>query len=177
MSYAIVHDNRAIAQASAQTQKDDIPLIVLHVFSPQDYIAHDRSARKVDFVLRNLQDIRVSGWLDMHHNKSSRFFLQSNLSEMDIPLYTVTHESRTKIPEFVHDLLQQWKASHLFANMEYEVDELRRDIALCKIAKELGKVSCTFVHDRCIVPPGDVLTKEGRGYTVRARASYQVGEI
>ena len=85
---------------------------------------------------------------------------------MDIPLYTATHEPRAKIPEFVHDLLQQWKASHLFANMEYEVDELRRDIALSRIAKEHGKVSCTFVHDRCIVSPGEVTTKDGRGYTV-----------
>ncbi|EJF61171.1 hypothetical protein DICSQDRAFT_61271 [Dichomitus squalens LYAD-421 SS1] len=143
-----IRDNRAIAQASAQARKDSVPLIVLHVLSPQDYIAHDRSARKIDFVLRNLQIIR------------------SRLSELDIPLYTVSHEPRTKIPAFIHGLLQQWKASHLFANMEYEVDELRRDIALSGIARKHGKVSCTFLHDRCIVPPGEVTTKDGRGYTV-----------
>lgn len=54
----------------------------------------------------------------------------------------------------------------MFANIEYEVDELRRDINLCEIANEAGKVSCTFIHDRCIVSPGDVRTKNGRGYTV-----------
>ncbi|KAM5540439.1 hypothetical protein V8D89_005897 [Ganoderma adspersum] len=143
-----IQDNRAIAQASAQAQRDGVPLIALHVLSPQDYIAHDRGARRVDFVLRNLQIIR------------------SKLGEVDIPLYTVSHTSRTTIPTFIHNLLRQWKASHIFANMEYEVDELRRDIALCKIASEADKVSCTFVHDRCIVSPGDVRTKEGRAYTV-----------
>ncbi|KAI1795162.1 DNA photolyase, FAD-binding/Cryptochrome [Ganoderma leucocontextum] len=142
-----IRDNRAIAQASAQAQGDGVPLIALHILSPQDYVAHDRGARRIDFVLRNLQIIR------------------SKLGELDIPLYTVSHTPRTTIPAFIHDLLQQWKASHLFANMEYEVDELRRDIALCKIANEVGKVSCTFVHDRCIVAPGDVRTKDGRGYT------------
>lgn len=55
-----VRDNRAIAQASAQAQWNGVPLIALHVLSPQDYIAHDRGARRIDFVLRNLQIIRVS---------------------------------------------------------------------------------------------------------------------
>ncbi|PIL37080.1 hypothetical protein GSI_00772 [Ganoderma sinense ZZ0214-1] len=119
-----VRDNRALAQASAQAQRDGVPLIVLHVLSPQDYIAHDRGARRIDFVLRNLQVI----------------------SELDIPLYAVSRTPRTTIPAFVYDLLQQWKASHMFANIEYEVDELRRDIALCKIANETGKVYSPFLR-------------------------------
>ncbi|KAI0719630.1 DNA photolyase, FAD-binding/Cryptochrome [Cerioporus squamosus] len=109
-----IRDNRALAQASAQAQLDGVPLIVLHVLSPQDYVAHDRSARRIDFTLRNLQVIR---------------------------------------------------ASHLFANIEYEVDELRRDLAVCKLANERGKLGCLFVHDKCIVAPGDVRTKEGEVYS------------
>ncbi|RPD67238.1 hypothetical protein L227DRAFT_538252 [Lentinus tigrinus ALCF2SS1-6] len=143
-----IHDNRAIAQASAQAQHDGVHLIVLHVLSPQDYIAHDRSARRIDFTLRNLHVIRTE------------------LAKLNIPLYTVTHKPRTKIPAFVVDLLEKWKASHLFVNIEYEVDELRRDLAVCKLANERGKIACNFVHDKCIVAPGDVRTKEGRGYTV-----------
>ncbi|KAI0661061.1 DNA photolyase, FAD-binding/Cryptochrome [Cubamyces menziesii] len=143
-----IKDNRALAQASAQAQKDGIPLVVLFVLSPQDYIAHDRSARRIDFTLRNLRCIK------------------DDLDKLDIPLYTATHTPRKQIPSFVHDLLLQWNASHVFGNIEYEVDELRRDLALCQIAKKHGKIACTFVHDKCIVPPGDVRTKDGRGYTV-----------
>ncbi|KAI0677169.1 DNA photolyase, FAD-binding/Cryptochrome [Trametes maxima] len=143
-----IRDNRALAQASAQARKDGVPLITLFVLSPQDYAAHDRSPRRIDFTLRNLKCIK------------------DDLARLDVPLYTVSHTPRTKIPSFVYDLMTQWKASHIFGNIEYEVDELRRDLALCQIAKKQGKVVCTFVHDKCIVPPGDVRTKEGKGYTV-----------
>ncbi|RDX55540.1 hypothetical protein OH76DRAFT_748996 [Lentinus brumalis] len=148
LMHRAVRDNRALAQASAQAQLSGVPLVVLHVLSPQDYTAHDRSARRIDFTLRNLQVIRTE------------------LAKLDIPLYTVSHTPRNNIPAFVVELLQKWNVSHLFANIEYEVDELRRDLAVCKLATERTKVACTFVHDKCIVAPGDVRTKEGRGYTV-----------
>lgn len=64
-------------------------------------------------------------------------------------------------------LLGDWDATRLFANIEHEVDELRRDIRVCELARQGGKVECTFVNDKCIITPGKVLTKDGRGYTVR----------
>ncbi|KAL6309642.1 DNA photolyase [Sparassis latifolia] len=143
-----INDNRALALASAQAQKDNVPLLTLFVFSPQDYIAHDRSARRIDFTIRNLQHIK------------------SSLEHLQIPLYTTTHSPRTAIPSHILSLLNEWNATHLFANIEYELDELRRDINVCELAKKGGKVACTFVHDKCIIPPGDVRTKDGRGYTV-----------
>ena len=56
-----VRDNGALSRASALAQAESQSLIVLFVLSPQDYIAHDRSARRVDFVLRNLVHIKVRG--------------------------------------------------------------------------------------------------------------------
>ena len=55
----VVDDNRALSQASKRAREADVPLIVLFVISPQDYVAHDRGPRKIDFVLRNLKSIRV----------------------------------------------------------------------------------------------------------------------
>ena len=63
-------------------------------------------------------------------------------------------------------ILDGWSAKQLFANIEYEVDELRRDIRLCELACQRGTVKCTFVHDKCIIVPGTVKTKEDRGYSV-----------
>ncbi|KAI0832344.1 DNA photolyase, FAD-binding/Cryptochrome [Trametes gibbosa] len=143
-----IRDNRALAQASAQAHRDAVPLLVLFVFSPQDYAAHDRSARRINFTLRNLE------------------FIRNALARLNIPLYTISHKPRTYIPGFIHDLLLHWKASHIFSNIEYEVDELRRDIALCQIAKKHSSIVCNFVHDKCVLQPGDVRTKDGRGYTV-----------
>ena len=162
-----VRDNRAISQASAQAQRDGVPLIVLHVFSPQDYIAHDRGARRIDFTLRNLAVLRVSiGFHELALPDLDSHGLEAELAKLNIPLYTVSHSPRTKIPAYIVELLGQWKASHLFANIEYEVDELRRDIAVSELANKQGNLACEFVHDKCIIAPGDVRTKEGRGYTV-----------
>ena len=52
-------DNRALALASAEAQKTKKPLVVIYVISPQDYAAHDRGARRIDFMLRNLRIIKV----------------------------------------------------------------------------------------------------------------------
>lgn len=58
-SFILVYDNRALAQASAQAIEDHVPLLVLFVLSPQDFVAHDRSPRRIDFTLRNLCILRV----------------------------------------------------------------------------------------------------------------------
>ena len=61
------HDNRALSLASACAKAEGIPLLTLFVLSPQDYIAHDRSARRIDFTLRNLAEIKVSV-VFVHHD-------------------------------------------------------------------------------------------------------------
>jgi hypothetical protein len=127
--------------------KDKIPLIVLFIISPQDYIAHNRSARRVDFTLRNLATIKA------------------NLATLHIPLHTVTHTPRRTLPNFVVSLLCTFNATRLYANIEYEVDELRRDIRICELAKLHG-VKPVFYHDKCIIEPGLVKTQEGKTYTV-----------
>lgn len=147
MELILVEDNRALAQASMQAIKDKIPLIVMFVLSPQDYIAHDRSARRIDFTLRNLDIIKAS------------------LACLHIPLHTVTHTHRKTLPNSVLSLLRTFNATRLYANIEYEVDELRRDIKVCELARLQG-VKSIFWHDKCIIEPGVVKTKEGKTYTV-----------
>lgn len=98
--------------------------------------------------------------------------MQSTLAEKHIPLYTTSHSLRATLPDYVLSLMKKWKATRLFANMEYEVDELRRDLKLSELAKKDGGITCTFVHDRCIIAPGEVLTKDGRGYTVLIARQY-----
>ncbi|KAG2141806.1 DNA photolyase, FAD-binding/Cryptochrome [Suillus bovinus] len=142
-----ISDNKALALASAQAVEDQIPLVVLHVLSPQDYIAHDRSKARIDFVLRNL------------------FRVKDELAKLNIPLYTITHTPRKTVPNRVISILQTLQATRLFANIEYEVDELRRDIEVCSLAQNVG-IRPMYVHDRCIVEPGIVKTKDGRVYTV-----------
>ncbi|KAG2116073.1 DNA photolyase, FAD-binding/Cryptochrome [Suillus discolor] len=142
-----ISDNRALALASAQAVEDQVPLVVLHVLSPQDYIAHDRSKTRIDFVLRNLSRVK------------------DELAKLNIPLYTLTHTPRKSVPTRVISVLQTLQSTRLFANFEYEVDELRRDTEVCSLAQNAG-IRPTYVHDRCIIEPGVVETKDGRTYTV-----------
>lgn len=55
----LVVDNKALSLASSQAKRDKIPLLTLFVISPQDYEAHDRASRRIDFMLRNLSILKV----------------------------------------------------------------------------------------------------------------------
>ncbi|KAJ6515767.1 FAD binding domain of DNA photolyase-domain-containing protein [Mycena sanguinolenta] len=140
-------DNRALSLASAHAKKTDVPLVVLFILSPQDYKAHDRSPRRIDFTLRNLALIKTS------------------LGKKHIPLHTITEPTRRAIPQVVLSFLEDFGASAIYANIEYEVDELRRDTQICKAAQAKG-ISAIFAHDKCVVEPGAVLTKENKTYAV-----------
>lgn len=142
-----IEDNRAFHAASKQAKSDDIPLIVLFVISPQDYKAHDRGPRRIDFMLRNLK------------------VLKKQLDQMHIPLHTIVVKPRKIIPEQVINMLQSWNCTRLYANISYEVDELRRDIGTHDIGKA-NNIKCEFIQDKLIINPGVLKTKEGKAYTV-----------
>ncbi|KIY74171.1 hypothetical protein CYLTODRAFT_340648 [Cylindrobasidium torrendii FP15055 ss-10] len=142
-----VSDNRALSLASDQAQTNGVPLVVLFTISPQDYQAHDRAARRIDFVLRNLKCI------------------QSKLDELNIPLHVETIDVRRQMPQRVMTFLADVNSKHLFANYEYEVDELRRDIILYALAKE-ANVRFELHHNRCIVEPGVIFTAQGKSPAV-----------
>ncbi|KAE9397142.1 hypothetical protein BT96DRAFT_966300 [Gymnopus androsaceus JB14] len=142
-----ISDNHALSLASTQAKKEEIPLVVLFVISPQDYKAHDRGARRIDFTLRNLTQIKDC------------------LAELNIPLHIITHNIRKTLPGAVLSLLRDWGCTNLYGNIEYEVDELRRDIQVCALGKSQG-ISANFVHNKCIIEPGVITTKESKAYSV-----------
>jgi deoxyribodipyrimidine photo-lyase len=81
----------------------------------------------------------------------------------------ITHAgNRFKLPErLIDEVLPSLKATRIFANMEYEVDELRRDIEVLELgSKAKQKVRAMFVHDRLAVPPGTFKTGQGKPYGV-----------
>ncbi|CAH7671441.1 photolyase [Phakopsora pachyrhizi] len=149
-----IKDNRALSLASkiSTSSKDKGKtgrLIALHVLSPADYKAHDRSPRRIDFVIRNLHDLQ------------KRF-----KEELNVPLYVVEIEPRKEIPERVIELVKEWGATHLLANIEHEVDELRRDIKVLELTSKVDGLEVDFIHDTCVVEPGQVKTKENKPYSV-----------
>lgn len=156
VSGAVVHwfkmdlrhkDNRSLALASAKAKEAGVPLICMYIVSPQDFEAHLTSPVRVDFTLRTLE------------------VLKDDLAQLDIPLYIETVEKRKKIPDRILELMEEWGASHMYTNMEYEVDELRREAQLVRDLAENGK-AFEAVHDTCVVPPGSLQSGSGRQYAV-----------
>jgi deoxyribodipyrimidine photo-lyase len=65
----------------------------------------------------------------------------------------------------VEEICPELRSNHVFMNIEYEVDELRRDIATVKKGQAKG-VEVVCLHDRLVVPPGKVLSKQGKPMSV-----------
>ncbi|KAL8946916.1 MAG: hypothetical protein Q9222_006751 [Ikaeria aurantiellina] len=156
VSHAVIHwfkcdlrtyDNKALSLASKLAKSNGVPLICLHIISPQDYKAHMTSPVRVDFVLRTLE------------------VLKEDLAKLDIPLHVETVEKRKAIPHRVLELCEKWGASHLFCNIEYEVDELRREATMTRQGLAKG-IAVEAVHDTCVVAPGDLKSGSGNQYAV-----------
>lgn len=142
-----LQDNRALSTAFQIAQDHQIPLIGVYIVSPEDFEAHLTSPSRVDFLLRTLKQ------------------LQRDLAEIDIPLYVETQEKRKNIPKRIVELCQKWEAKHLCANIEYEVDELRRDAKVVRLCAAQG-IDFTPSHDTCVVTPGMLSTGAGKQYAV-----------
>lgn len=140
-------DNKALNLASEKAKSKGVPLVCIYIVSPQDFKAHMTSAVRVDFILRTLE------------------VLKEDLAKLDIPLYVETVEKRKTIPDRIFELCEEWGASHLFANIEYEVDELRREARM--VGDGLAKgIAFEVVADTCVVAPGELSSQTGNQYSV-----------
>ncbi|KAH8679741.1 putative Deoxyribodipyrimidine photo-lyase [Tricladium varicosporioides] len=140
-------DNRALHMASEKAKEKSVPLIAMYVVSPQDFEAHLTSPVRVDFILRTLEVLR------------------EDLAKLDIPLYVETVEKRKAIPGRILELLEEWGASHLFTNAEYEVDELRREAKMVRLCLE-NSIAMDVFPDTCVVSPGELASGTGKQYSV-----------
>lgn len=135
-------DNRGLAMAAEKAKQGKVPLVCVYLVSPQDWEAHLMAPVRVDFVLRCLE------------------VLKRDLAELDVPLLVETVAKRREVGARLLGLCKEWGARHVFCNMEYEVDELRREATLVREGLVQG-VSVSCVHDSCVVKPGTLKTGAG----------------
>lgn len=140
-------DNHALFSAGEKAKEKGVPLVCIYIVSPQDFEAHLTSPVRVDFILRTLE------------------VLKKDLGKLDIPLYVETVEKRRNVEGRILELLEEWGASHLFTNVEYEVDELRREARLVKTCLEKG-IAMDVLADTCVVSPGELSSGTGKQYSV-----------
>ncbi len=139
-----VVDNRALFEAAKASTGGVIGLFMI---TPAQWKEHDDADCKVRFWLDNLAK------------------LSAGLNKLRIPLRIEICDSFADLPTKVLKFAKKYKCSSLYLNREYEVNELRRDDDVAK-ACERAEVAVHRFHDRVFVPPGEILTKEGKFYSV-----------
>ena len=141
-------DNRALAAASRKAKEGKGSLLAMYLFSPKDMEWHGTSPARTDFILQSLQ------------------LLQDQLKEKHIPLACITAEERAEKTQKVVAFAKKHDISHIFANMEYEIDELRRDIKAAKHVQDEKDLSFEVFHDQTVIEPGELKTGGGGPHKV-----------
>ncbi|KAK4495295.1 hypothetical protein PRZ48_013625 [Zasmidium cellare] len=142
-----MQDNKGLHAASQKAKEGKGSLLGLYVYSPKDLEWHGTSPARIDFLLESLR------------------LLKEDLEEKNIPLAIVTAAERKNVVPSVLDFVKKWDVSHVYADMEYEVDELRRDIKVAEHAKEKGW-GFEVLHDQTVVQPGTLTTGAGGPHKV-----------
>lgn len=136
-----IQDNRGLHNASLLATEKSKPLICVYIFCPEEFEWHGTSPARSDLIVQTLE------------------IMQKELKELNIPLRFVTAEGRKEIVPKIVDFIKSIDASHVFANFEYEVDEIRRDI---KVLEQVGTdAQISLYHDQTIFEPGSVRTGSG----------------
>ncbi|KAL1301591.1 hypothetical protein AAFC00_005822 [Neodothiora populina] len=136
-------DNRALHAASQKVKEGKGVLLTMYLYSPRDLEWHGTSPARSDFLLESLR------------------ILRSQLHDKDIPLAIVPVEERGQKTEAVLSFARENDISHVFANFEYEVDELRRDLKVARHLHDEQDVSVELLHDQTVVEPGAIKTGSG----------------
>ena len=138
-----VSDNTALYRASQHADS----VIGLFIITPEQWQQHDEGSGKVAFWLGNLET------------------LSKSLKAKNIPLLIRTVADYSAVPECVQQLALETEASVVHANLEYEVNESRRDAATLRLLAE-NQIELELYHDRLVVPPENIKTNDGRFYSV-----------
>ncbi|KAL8809541.1 MAG: hypothetical protein Q9200_003329 [Gallowayella weberi] len=136
-----IHDNRGLHNASTLAEKEGAPLIGLYVYCAEEFEWHGTSPARCDFILENLG------------------LMQKELADLNLPLKIVEADGRDDIVPSAMKFMEDNNVSHVFANYEYEVDELRRDIKF--VQRSQDKYHTSFHHDQTVIEPGTMRTGSG----------------
>ena len=138
-----IHDNRALHAASQQAKDASVPLVTIYLHCPAELSWHGTSPARTDFILENLK------------------LMQKGLEKLDIPLQVLEASNRKEVLPTVLKFIKDHGISHVHANLEYEIDELRRDVNCLKAAQD-GGFEIHLEHDQTIMVPGTMLGSGGK---------------
>lgn len=138
-----VHDNPALWHACQQGK----PVVGLFIDTETQWRRHD------------LGDGRIQ------RTRHAVAELQQQLQPLSIPLLCIEASDYHDTLTVLQSLSDVLTISRLCFNIEYEVNERRRDITVCRWASQ-NAIAVERFHDQCLIPPGAVLTQTGTPFRV-----------
>ncbi|KAI4139832.1 MAG: hypothetical protein L6R39_006087 [Caloplaca ligustica] len=136
-----IQDNIGLHHAATLAEKEAKPLVGLYIWCDEEFEWHGTSPARCDFIIENLG------------------LMQKDLEGLNIPLVIVQAERRADIVPSAVKFMKDNSISHVFADYEYEVDELMRDIKFVRQIKDHCLVS--LHHDQTVIEPGTMRTGSG----------------
>lgn len=91
--------------------------------------------------------------------------LKTELESLNIPLLILTANTFADCNQILQRIIIQLNIRSVAFNIEYEVNERRRDIEFGRWCRE-QEISLYKFHDQCVVPPGEVRTKQDLPFKV-----------
>ena len=138
-----MHDNTALSASCDQSQS----VIGIFFITPETWAVHNIAPCRIQLMLRGLQ------------------LLEKNLASRNIPLFIYKILSYKEIPNIILDLANTFHVQHVFANKQYEINELQRDQLVCSLlSSHEKKLHC--LDDQSILKPNQLKTGKGEYYTV-----------
>lgn len=137
-----VHDNAALHAAAQQG-----PVTAVYLAAPGQWRIHGDAPAKIDFWLRNL-----------------RAFADA-LAQRGIDLHVLTMDTWAEAPDLLADFCDAHGIGAVHCNIEYPVNERRRDGLVARRLRERG-VALLGHHGAVLLAPGTVRTGGGDYYRV-----------
>lgn len=136
-----IQDNRALSDAAHAAKEAGKPLITIYLNCPAEFKWHGTSPARIDFIFESLK------------------IMQKELKDLDVPLVFLDASSRDEIVPEVIKFIKENSVSHVFANYEYEIDELRRDVKVLKQGQSKDhSFQLALRHDQTVMEPGTMTT-------------------
>jgi deoxyribodipyrimidine photo-lyase len=139
-----VDDNPALNEA-LRTSIDGT--IALFFICPAQWRAHDWGAPKVDFVLRSVAA------------------LSTELAALGVALLIETVPTFDDVPDRLVEVAREHNCDRVLFNLEYEVNERRRDERVSALLST-NSIEMTTFEEQAVLPPGSVRTGKGGFFTV-----------
>ena len=132
-------DNVGLTAAAKRAEKHGSSLFTIFVFNREELRSHGVGNNRNAFMLQGLKA------------------LKEQLKKQGIPLAVKSCKSTKETVDIIADFMKETGSLTLFANFEYEYDEIMRDIQVVDRFQE-NDMDFQLLHDQTILEPGSLTT-------------------